>query len=112
MRLLPAESARVCGKTPFPSVRTNDHARRALSAARHADRVLGSLDTTHPWPLVRRLDDFSRQHRGRCRGTLHLEARPIQGRLDRHLLFVIKKLALADTTRYSQACHERREYNA
>src|SRR5262245_26530808 len=108
--LLPARAASVCSKTSFPSVWTHDHARRVLAAARHADRILGPLDTTHPWPLVRRLDDFSRQHRGRGRGTLHLEARPIEGRLDGHLLFVIQKLALADATRDRQDCHKRRAY--
>src|SRR5262249_44476390 len=75
-------------KTPFPSVWTHDHARRALAAARHTDRILGPLETTHPWPLVGRLDDFSRQHCGRCFGTLYLEVRPIQSCLDGHLLFI------------------------
>src|SRR5262245_15863647 len=82
------------GETSARPDLTEDDVHLPLTAAFHSDRILNPLQPAHPWALYSGLNVVRREHGRVRRRTVHLELRPLQGRLRRTPLPLGEQLIL------------------
>jgi hypothetical protein len=102
---------RLSGEAAGAALRTNHDVRPAPPAASHTDRVfhaLYSVCSSSKRPLYRRLTYVRRKDLSRCRRTIHIEPRAVQGCLNGHSLAALKHLLLrlASRRKHSHKCQK------